>query len=275
MFRIIPLLGLLTFTLPLLAQDAPRDVITSFFEAMSTGDTASLRHTLHPEAVLQSSVMDQVSTSSVDDLVRGVAAMPRGSLDERIYNEASLVDGSLASVTMDYVLYVNGSFSHCGVNAFTLSKSGEEWRIIHIADSRHPAPCAPNTADSISQILDEWHLAAATADADAYFGRMADDAVYVGTDATEVWSKAEFYSFARPYFDRGKAWSFRADDRNVYLQGGDMAYFDELLSTWMGPCRGSGVLIYTGGEWLIKHYVLSMTIPNDDVDAVIKLLQGE
>jgi hypothetical protein len=26
-----------------------------------------------------------------------------------------------------------------------------------------------------------------------------------------------------------------------------------------------------GREWKIKHYVLSMTVPNDNVDAVIKI----
>jgi hypothetical protein len=39
----------------------------------------------------------------------------------------------------------------------------------------------------------------------------------------------------------------------------------------MKICRGSGVLVKIGGEWKIKHYVLSMTIPNDDVNAVIKI----
>jgi len=39
----------------------------------------------------------------------------------------------------------------------------------------------------------------------------------------------------------------------------------------MKICRGSGVLVLLKGKWKIKHYVLSMTIPNDNSDAVIKL----
>jgi hypothetical protein len=37
----------------------------------------------------------------------------------------------------------------------------------------------------------------------------------------------------------------------------------------MGTCRGSGVLEKTTNGWKIKQYVLSITIPNDDVQAVI------
>lgn len=257
------------------AQDTPSDVVSSFFSAMTASDTSSLRAMLDRDAVLQSAAMGRVSMSTGDDLIRGVAALPGGSLDERIYNLETLIDGALASVTMDYVLYINGTFSHCGVNVFTLALIDETWRIIHITDSRHPQPCVPNPRDSISDLLDRWHLAASDADAEVYFGLMTDDAVYIGTDASEVWSKAEFYAFAKPYFDRGKAWSFVATDRNVYLQGEEVAYFDESLSTWMGPCRGSGLLVRAGDQWRIRHYVLSMTIPNEDVDAVIEVLRGD
>ena len=39
----------------------------------------------------------------------------------------------------------------------------------------------------------------------------------------------------------------------------------------MKICRGSGVLEKINGKWKIKQYVLSMTIPNDNIDEVIKI----
>jgi hypothetical protein len=39
----------------------------------------------------------------------------------------------------------------------------------------------------------------------------------------------------------------------------------------MKGCRGSGVLVKSDGKWQIKHYVLSMTVPNDNTNAVIQL----
>ncbi|ELY2018631.1 nuclear transport factor 2 family protein [Flavobacterium psychrophilum] len=82
-------------------------------------------------------------------------------------------------------------------------------------------------------------------------------------------------TFAKPYFDKGKAWSFTALERHIYLdKSGKTAWFDELLNTQMKICRGSGVLIKTKKEWKIKHYVLSMTIPNDNTNQVIKIKEA-
>ena len=124
----------------------------------------------------------------------------------------------------------------------------------------------------INQVLDSWHRAAAEADFQGYFSKMAKGSVFVGTDASEHWDKEEFMAFSKPYFDRGKAWAFTPLQRHVYLDSqGQVAWFDELLDTWMQFCRGSGVLVRESGEWKIAHYVLSMTIPNETVEGAIAL----
>ena len=124
----------------------------------------------------------------------------------------------------------------------------------------------------INSTLDNWHKAAAEAKFETYMNVMTDDAIYIGTDATENWNKKEFMAFAKPYFDKGKAWSFTALERHVYLdKSGKTAWFDELLNTQMKISRGSGILEKIKGEWKIKHYVLSMTIPNDNTNEVIKV----
>ena len=121
-------------------------------------------------------------------------------------------------------------------------------------------------------MLDEWHTAAATADYEGYFGKMDSISVFIGTDATENWQKKEFESFSKPYFDRGKAWSFKAVQRNIFLnKDQNFAWFDELLDTWMGACRGSGVIELKNDTWVIKHYVLSVTIPNDDIQKLLDI----
>lgn len=124
----------------------------------------------------------------------------------------------------------------------------------------------------LNTALDVWHKAAAKADASTYFGMMTDDAIYIGTDATENWDKKAFETFAKPYFDKGKAWSFKALERHIYFDAsGKLAWFDELLNTQMKLCRGSGVAVKKGKEWKIKQYVLSMTIPNDNTNEVVKI----
>jgi hypothetical protein len=124
----------------------------------------------------------------------------------------------------------------------------------------------------VHDLLEDWHKAAAEANYDDYFGLMADESIFIGTDATENWNKQEFMEWSKPYFDRGKAWSFSTLERNIFLaEDEDLAWFDELLDTQMGICRGSGVAVMENGEWKIKHYVLSIAIPNENVGEVTAL----
>ena len=124
----------------------------------------------------------------------------------------------------------------------------------------------------ISKVVDNWHKAAAEANYNNYFEIMSDDSNFMGTDATENWTKKEFQAYAKPYFDKGKAWNFTAFDRKIFIsENGKIAWFDELLTTQMKICRGSGILEQVNGQWKIKHYVLSMTIPNENVDEVVKI----
>ena len=130
-----------------------------------------------------------------------------------------------------------------------------------------------NSKSEINLILNNWHKAAAEANFNNYFNAMSDDAIYIGTDPTENWNKREFIKFAKPFFDRGKAWNFTALERNIYFSSDwKTAWFDELLNTQMKICRGSGVLVAdANGNWKIKHYVLSMTIPNNNTNEVVKI----
>lgn len=141
-----------------------------------------------------------------------------------------------------------------------------------------PVQNLPENADqikSINTILNQWHQAAAAADFETYFKCMDEDAIYIGTDESEKWNRNEFMAFCKPYFDRGSAWDFKPFDREVYLnEQKNMAWFDEKLETWMGICRSSGVLVLSGSNWKIKHYQLSVTVPNEIVNDFIELVKN-
>ncbi|UBZ08357.1 nuclear transport factor 2 family protein [Salegentibacter mishustinae] len=125
---------------------------------------------------------------------------------------------------------------------------------------------------NIDQVLTQWHKAASEANFEEYFSLMTEDGVFIGTDPTENWQNKDFRAFSKPYFDRGKAWNFKTLERNIYTEeNSDIAWFDELLATQMGICRGSGVLKKTEEGWKIAHYVLSITIPNENVEEATAL----
>jgi len=136
-------------------------------------------------------------------------------------------------------------------------------------------PIIIGTTNDVNQFIDAWHLAATKADATTFFGSMADDAIYIGTDASERWTKTEFVAFAKPYFDRGKAWDFKPRDRDVHVTSDKQnVWFSELLDTWMGLCRGSGVLVRTPLGWKIQQYHLSVTVPNAIIKDFIALVDN-
>lgn len=130
----------------------------------------------------------------------------------------------------------------------------------------------------VGSMLDAWHDAAARADEDAYFSAFADaDSIFMGTDATERWTATEFRAWAKPYFDRGRAWAFKVTERHTYLSPDEtIAWFDEVLDTPnMGPCRGSGVAVLRNGTWKVAHYNLTVPVPNVILDRVVEMVKQE
>jgi len=112
--------------------------------------------------------------------------------------------------------------------------------------------------------LDDFHAAAAAANEARYFSHFATDGVFLGTDATERWTVDAFKAYAKPHFDAGKGWTYKATERHVDIDAeGRYAWFDELLeNAKLGVCRGSGVLRREGEEWKVVQYNLTIPIPN-------------
>lgn len=130
----------------------------------------------------------------------------------------------------------------------------------------------PDPRIQMSAVLDKWHVAAANADLNAYFGVVTDDFVFLGTAPGERWNKLAFEEFCKPYFDRGYAWDFKPTNRNwVLSKNGKIAWFDEDLDTWMRGCRGSGVMVKVKGKWKIAYYNLTVLIENEKIRSFIEL----
>ena len=118
---------------------------------------------------------------------------------------------------------------------------------------------------SIHAALDGLHESAAASNMDRYFGHYTENAVFLGTDASERWALEEFKGYAAPAFAEGRGWTYMVRSRNLIRTQSTAVYgFDEILfNEKLGLCRGSGVIEQVGDRWLISQYVLSMLIPNE------------
>lgn len=261
-------------------EQAVIHTIQTLFDGMRAGDSTTLRAALHPNAHLQSSYTNKagnpvLSTGSIDKWVSSVGTPHEEIYDEKIWSYKIRIDDNLASAWTDYTFYVGEKLSHCGVNAFHLVQTNEGWKISHITDTRRKTNCQTtfsNAEKEVNTLMDNWHKAAATANEELFFGSMTVDGIYIGTDAEERWERDEMANWSKEYFDKDSAWDFTALKRTVYLDADEeLAWFEESLDTWMGECRASGVVVKTVAGWKIKHYHLSVTIPNDNINQFLPI----
>jgi hypothetical protein len=122
-------------------------IADSALAAITRGDAAALTDLMIPEAILYpTSTRGGVTTYRARSREAQRAADIRGVV-ERGFAPLARVSGGVAMVWMPYDLYVNGDWSHCGADVFTLVKSAGIWRIASMAWSaeqppvceRHPA----------------------------------------------------------------------------------------------------------------------------------------
>ncbi|MFT7669662.1 MAG: ketosteroid isomerase-like protein [Planctomycetota bacterium] len=134
-----------------------------------------------------------------------------------------------------------------------------------------------NTLESIRvrAVLEDFHDAASKADGKRYFDHFAPGAIYMGTDATERWTLAEFRSYAEPYFSKGRGWTDVASERNAYVsKEGQTAWFDELLDNdSYGVTRGTGVMLRGKDRWRLSQYHLTIPVPNPLAKQLVEMIR--
>ncbi len=264
---------------PSVTGDAEVDitaVIQRLFDGMYQSSAGTITSLFAPEGrLLGTDDNGRITVMTPQDFGNAIAKSPRGSLKEEVTSLEIRIDDNLATAWVGYDFYLNNDFHHCGVDAFQFMHTGQRWLITQIADTRRN-DCTPGGPEGeVNALMDQWHAAAAGADARTYFDRIAQHGVFLGTDPGENWDKDAFYQFAKPFFNKGQAWNFTAKERNVFFsEDGHISWFNELLDTWMGTCRGSGVLRRNDqGDWKIEQYNLAILVPNDVVQDYVKMVK--
>lgn len=121
-------------------------VIRSLFDGMRAKNADQVAAAFSSDAIMQTVVSKpegiSVGSNSVADFVKRIGATPAETqLDERIMEYEIQVDGQMASAWTPYQFFLNGNFSHCGVNSFQLVKFAEGWKIVYIIDTRRKDKC--------------------------------------------------------------------------------------------------------------------------------------
>ena len=78
-------------------------------------------------------------------------AAPGRKYLERIWNPMLFLQGTVAQVHAPYDFYIDGTFSPCGVDTFTMVKTKGAWRISHSAYTVQKSGCAPSPLGASSK----------------------------------------------------------------------------------------------------------------------------
>lgn len=123
-------------------------VADSVLAALTSGDSTTLaRLTLDSAVVGGVSVRDGMERLSLRSWGLYIHRSGPPSFTERGFDATARVQDRVAQVWMPYDLYIGDKWSHCGVDVFTLMKSGGRWRVAAViytieqppACRKHPA----------------------------------------------------------------------------------------------------------------------------------------
>ncbi len=130
---------------------------------------------------------------------------------------------------------------------------------------------------AVNGVLTSWHLAADQGLYEFYFDQMTDDAVFLGTDALERWTKEEFMGYAREPFSDGNGWTYTQVESHIALDSdGNTAWADEILKNEKyGVLRGTSVLRKVNDRWKIAHYSLTFLVPNEKAGQVVEIIAND
>ena len=123
-------------------KEEAQKCIESFFEGFHHRDSAKIKLVCSDKMILQSiseSVAkgNRLSNESAKEFYKSIASIPSNiKFQEKILSYNIQIDGTMAHVWTPYEFYINDKLSHSGVNAFTLFKEKDSWKIIYIIDTR-------------------------------------------------------------------------------------------------------------------------------------------
>lgn len=123
-------------------EDQIKAVILKTFSAMKSVDSVALKSCFSSNALLQISQMKPKGNTLREvpaaKFIQNVMTRKPGDMDERVLSWGPiLIDQEIATAWVPYEFYLNGKFTHKGVDVFLLIKSGNEFKIQTLIYNMH------------------------------------------------------------------------------------------------------------------------------------------
>ena len=125
-------------------KEAVVGVVAAFFAAMTARDVDGMRKILTPDGILYGYREGPdgllIIRPSHDDYLANLATS-EGEMVERFWEPEVMLHDRMAVVWTPYDFYLNGEFSHCGIDNFSFLKTDDGWKIAGVVFSMEREGC--------------------------------------------------------------------------------------------------------------------------------------
>ncbi|MEM9078473.1 MAG: nuclear transport factor 2 family protein [Bacteroidota bacterium] len=121
--------------------------VEGFFEAFHKQDSIAMKSFMAGQVVLQTTGRNKegktlFQTTPIEKLYQSIVSIPDSiQFQEKLTSWSIQVDRTMANAWVGYEFWLNGKFSHCGINSFQMVNFDGEWKIIYLIDTRGKSGC--------------------------------------------------------------------------------------------------------------------------------------
>ncbi len=122
-------------------------IVDIFMNGYRSGDTLKMKSVMHSNMTMQKAYLNKEQQNVLlyikpsDFLKYAATDGQKREWEENLTEYIVNSDGNLAHVWTPYEFYLDGKFSHCGANSFTLVYTDESWKILNLIDSVRIGSC--------------------------------------------------------------------------------------------------------------------------------------
>ena len=126
---------------------AVKQVVETFFEGFHKQDSVLMKSVLADAVVLQTTGRNKEGKTlfrneKIEKLITSITNIPDSiAFQEKLTSWSIQVDRTMANAWVGYEFWLNGKFSHCGINSFQMVNFDGDWKIIYLIDTRGKVGC--------------------------------------------------------------------------------------------------------------------------------------
>lgn len=128
-------------------KEAVKKTIETFFEGFHQQDSMAMKRVVADNVLLQTTGRNregktQFRSDEISQLYKSIASIPDSiDFEEKLTSWSIQIDRTMANAWVGYEFWLNGTFSHCGINSFQMINFDGQWKIVYLIDTRGRAGC--------------------------------------------------------------------------------------------------------------------------------------